>query len=300
MGSSVIIHPEEGNDDGRIPAWLDYTDGQVKVRGRSLSSVSKGGEPDIIGQFIPSHLGRDGSASCSDCYGGFLFPSLTYPDGSDRFKSDYWSPSWENVNVTDSNPANVSDGCYYAESPVGFLICDDDDVTDVPQNLPPVLSVFKMNRTAVTVLRSNSFKGLRVQILNLEYNPSLSSIQKNAFRGVTGLQSLSLEYNALSSIHAGSFNGLDSLLILSFRGNLIDLSDVGTEEPAQNQTQPLPSLVYLNLADNPLGSLNKFIFWGLRNSSLEELNLQSCNLRYIHPGAKIIPSIHPAGSYSLS
>ncbi len=46
----------------------------------------------------------------------------------------------------------------------------------------------------------------------------------------------------------------------------------------------LPSLVHLSLAYNPLGSLEQHVFDSLAQSSITELNLQGCQLEFIHPG----------------
>ena len=132
------------------------------------------------------------------------------------------------------------------------------------------------------MLLAGTFQGLSVLSMKLVDN-KIRFVFPDAFLGTRDLMYLSLELNLIRYVQFElAFRGLDSLIVLLLKDNQLNFTNVGTEMP---QNEPvLPSLVYLNLANNPLGALNQYAFASLRNSSLEDLNLQSCKLRFIHPG----------------
>lgn len=220
---------------------------------------------------------------CTECSGGLIFPSLTYPDGSDIFVYDIFEPSedvseWREVEPPTAAPVPI--GCFYPKR--GYLVCNQKDLTVVP-DLPEQLIAFQMNETNVQSIQSSDFNGTKVLIMKLDFN-AISSVMDGAFTGTQGLAKLSMENNLISSFQSSMFIGLQSLQVLSLKANRIDWSHDGKDRIMDHDINYLPRLAYLNMANNPLGSLNQHIFWIFRNSPIEELNLQSCNLSYIHPG----------------
>ena len=302
---------------GRVPAWIDWSDGTMRVAGNDhvagrLRRRDDDGLLWDIRNFLPPFMKVDprriSSSSYDDSIEGFLFPTLINDDGSDTFS--VWTTSDWNVGNTTSDVADES--CRYVNTTLCTqdpscptskceqngslcLICGNETTEEVPTDLPPVLNAFQMNGTAIFMLRTNSFRDLQVQVIKMENNTKLKTVAKGPFKNVTGLEFLSLEHNSIDDIYAGAFAGLNSLLYLSLRGNQINLTDKAIVPPKHRQQNAiqyenaiftgLPRLFHLNLADNPIGQLNQFIFWGLNNSTgFEELNLQSCDLHFIHPG----------------
>lgn len=231
--------------------------------------------------FIPGMVNSDGvqahRAICPHCH-GVLTPSLTYPDGSDVFVSDVFEPDVPE-NDYHRGPFNATPaGCFFKQE--GYFVCNDSSLSSVPRGIPPHLITFEMNHTGLTTLQSGDFSGLKVVSLKLDLN-NISVILPGAFCGSVGVTRLSLEDNFIAHFSPYMFDGLDWLNVLSLKGNDINLTHVGF-----NKDEPLilPSLNYLNLADNPLYSLNQFVFRAFSNSPVQELSLKSCRLRYIHQG----------------
>lgn len=224
---------------------------------------------------------RQDSENCQDCYSGLLTPSITYEDGSDIFKWDF--PDWSNLYPTEFDDNIIlPNGCYYESDVVGHIACNDSTIDRVPKNLTrQPLSVFDMSNTSVTVLYNGDFSEMRVVEMRLFSNP-IETIRLNAFRNVIGLAGLYFQHNMVQFIDWSYFDGLDELQVLSLRGNRIGLA--GKYEKQSKHPSVMHNLTYLDLAENPLVGLDAFVFWQLRDSPIEELNLKSCNLNYISEG----------------
>lgn len=291
---------EELNQQGKIPAWID-PDGRMRVASKNnkrWETFLKSDEEAFASRFIPSWsktaetTSTKSSNICSDCYTGLMSPTLTNPDKSDIFQSDYWAPCEPGTdlctNVQDPDPCgDASAGCKYETVNEGDgscnLVCE--NITDSLPDLPPKLAVFTMRKNNLEKLQTKAFEHKSVLEMKLENN-AIKEIEEDAFCGIQNLQSLSLEFNSIEIIHwKEMFNGLDSLLILSLRGNNFTLRD-HPNRPShdndnnnnKNETNILTKLVYLNLAENPLKNLYRYSFSSLENSPVKELNLQSCSL----------------------
>jgi hypothetical protein len=123
--------------------------------------------------------------------------------------------------------------------------------------------------------------------MKFDSNPRLGTIELGAFDGVTNLHSLYIEHNSILTLDWKMFDGLDELEMLSLKANQIDLTEMFKVMPNDGDTCFLPDLHYLDLSENPLGSLNEYAFWQLRQSPIEELSLKSCGLSYIHQGTTV-------------
>lgn len=220
---------------------------------------------------------------CADCYAEFLSPSLTYSDGSDIFKYDFFDPSHSFPPEFNDSNIKAPSNCYFETDWLGHLICHDRSITKVPANLPKVpLSIFELNTTGVQVLQRGDFDQLDVVVMKLEAN-LIETIEKGSFNTVTSIQSLYIKYNLIQTLDWQLFDGLTSLVVLSLRGNQIDLSKSFLDAPPA-KTSFLPQLTHLDLSENPLGALHQYVFSELEDSPIEELNLKSCKLNYIDPG----------------
>lgn len=226
------------------------------------------------------------SSTCRDCYQGYLTPTLTNPDGSDIFRYDLFDPSPSYPAGLNYSEDSLAPECSFQDEPPGYLVCSDRTLTKVPRLPREKLSIFELNDTSVTALTAGGFDGVDVVVMRLDGN-SIAGIEHGAFGGISNLLTLSVENNEMASVDWRVFDGLGQLVVLSLRNNRIDLSRVGKDVPPHQPNATgalLPRLAYLNLAENPLGELHKYVFWTLGNSSIEDLNLKSCNISAIHPG----------------
>lgn len=221
---------------------------------------------------------------CSDCYATFLSPSFVYADGSDIFLHDIFDPSDSYPSEFNESNVKLPSSCYLASDYLGHLICSDRLITSVPYDLPrnQAFSILEMNNTNIEVLKRDDFKQMDVVVIKLNGN-AINTVEPGAFNEVSSLQSLFLRRNLIQSVDWQQFDGLSELVVLSLRGNRIDMKDSFKKIRIANVSY-LPSLTYLDLSENPLGALNEFTFWELQDSPIRELNLKSCELRYIHPG----------------
>ena len=225
------------------------------------------------------------SAFCSSCSTGILFPSLTNVNGSDIFVSDFLEPGF-NPGYNSEGFTTVSD-CYFQEN-LGYLVCNSPSMTSIPKNLPSNLISFEMDKTKVAYLPAGAFSGMHVLQMNLNEN-LINNISETAFQGIQGLVKLSIDKNSITAFNPAIFKELDSLQVLSLKDNNINLTQFGRNEPNNTSNITiLPNIIYLNFANNPLGSLNEYAFSSFSHSALKELNLQSCKLQYIHPSKWII------------
>ena len=295
---------------GTVPAWIDSTGSLmipkithprktlIKSRLRDARMSHKVAVPGLDNLFNPDRRFTKGRLKsrndeeaymqlistyrCPECSGGLIFPSLTNPDGSDIFEYDVFEPGSETdrgskiEETFDPGPP----GCYYKA--LGYLVCHEKQLTVIPE-LPEELISLEMNETRVDKIQAKDFNGKKVVVMKLDFN-AISNISEKAFRATKGLTKLSMENNRISSFIPSIFTGLESLKVLSLKANKINLTQDGIYPAKSYDPNYLPQLVYFNLAENPLGSLNQYIFRIFYNSPIEELNLQSCKLSYIHPG----------------
>lgn len=191
----------------------------------------------------------------------------------------------------DASDIDLPAGCYIVpvvkgQDPPGYLICNDSSMTRIPSDLPRqvALSIFEMNNTNVGILASGDFRQLDVVTIIFDSNAQLVTIEVGAFDGVTNLHSLYIEHSSIRTLDWQVFDGLDGLEMLSLKANQIDLTRMFKAPPDGEDKCVLPDLHFLDLSENPLGSLNEYAFWQLRDSPIEELSLKSCGLSYIHQG----------------
>lgn len=221
-----------------------------------------------------------------DDYSDFLSPSITYADGSDVFSYDFYDTSNSYPTEFNASDVDLPLGCHLESNPLGYLICNGTSMTTVPADLPRQVpfSIFEMNNTSVEIVANGDFRGLQVVDMNLDSNPQLYIIERGAFDNITNLLTLSIKHNSLQSVDWHVFDGLSTLVVLSLRDNQIDLTRLFKDPPEEEETCVLPNLIHLDLSENPLGSLNRYVFSQLGQSSIEELNLKSCDLSHIDPG----------------
>ena len=57
---------------------------------------------------------------------------------------------------------------------------------------------------------------------------------------------------------------------------------IGVDENLYDETPILPCLRVINLDHNPITSIERNFFFGLRESNLQEITFQKCNLKHIN------------------
>ncbi len=131
-------------------------------------------------------------------------------------------------------------------------------------------------------MKINNLQGLKnipkiftVQMLDLQNN-QLTTIESNAFAGITNLKVLDLANNQLSTIESNAFAGLTSLEDLDLTNNQLSTIE-------SNAFAGLTNLENLNLNNNQLITVESNAFAGL--TSLEGLYLQNSQLTTIESNA---------------
>ncbi len=133
-----------------------------------------------------------------------------------------------------------------------------------------------LGNNKLTTIQPDAFIGLtNLQILWLGGN-QLTTIQPGAFNGLTNLQILGLNHNQLQTIQPNAFNGLGNLQDL-----YLDKNQLTTIQP--NAFNGLGSLQYLGLNHNQLQTIQPGAFNGL--NSLQTLSLSFNQLKTIKSGA---------------
>ncbi|XP_062607300.1 slit homolog 1 protein-like isoform X3 [Saccostrea cucullata] len=102
----------------------------------------------------------------------------------------------------------------------GILVdCSSKALTEIPANFPKDTYELDLSHSRITSLQTNAFIGLsRLWVLDLSSN-RLASILVNAFNGLSGLSTLYLSHNRITSIHENTFNGLSRLSLLAIYSN---------------------------------------------------------------------------------
>ncbi|KAK7500304.1 hypothetical protein BaRGS_00008527, partial [Batillaria attramentaria] len=187
-----------------------------------------------------------------------------------------------------------------------LLFLNDNDLTDVPANLPASLLTLYLQTNKISMLKNGVFGNLtNLTLLNISNN-HMTSAQSNSFLGLRNLQCLYLCNNKLDNIPTELFEPLTSLTNLSLRnnhlrnlkgaGSMSDLVNLQNLDLSYNECNYLPydylsglsSLLVLNLNNNQLGLMMANDQHGtfLRGlSKLETLNMMYNNL-YSIPDAE--------------
>ena len=150
----------------------------------------------------------------------------------------------------------------------------------VPPNLACNASVaLKIFGTNISKLTVDDFRGCdNLTDLKLTGNAKMRHIESGTFHGLDRLASLSISFNNLMEV--GVFPRLTSLRLLRLtRNRLTDISKVVLS------LSPLKQLKHLILSENRFSVVAERDFLPLADSSVEILELSSCNLSRIHPQA---------------
>ncbi|XP_078664275.1 uncharacterized protein LOC144907279 isoform X1 [Branchiostoma floridae x Branchiostoma belcheri] len=171
--------------------------------------------------------------------------------------------------------ANVDSACTRDDADVlGFYLCNDKNLTTVPNALPRDTEKLDLTGNHIKTLLPNSFVNYpKLSLLFLSEN-GLETIHPDAFRGLTKLESLKLSDNLLRTFPCQALEHLPSLYTLKLDNNKINWIP-------SNCT--FPSLKSLDLSNNQLESLPCKDDQSCFLVNMNTLNLQNNQLKTL-PG----------------
>ncbi|XP_035662014.1 uncharacterized protein LOC118406219 [Branchiostoma floridae] len=176
-------------------------------------------------------------------------------------------------------PGNVRmcpDPCKcYDELDHSSVLCDHQSLTKIPEDIPINASTVQVSHNAIAELPVNAFKNLtRLRKLYLDYN-LLDNWPPQVFNNIP-LRYLSINYNNISLLNSEMFSQLINLTFLSMTNNYIVDLESGVFES-------LMSLEDLKLDNNNIEKIPNGAFSGLVN--LRSLYLDFNNIHIISAGA---------------
>ncbi|XP_078687521.1 uncharacterized protein LOC144919799 [Branchiostoma floridae x Branchiostoma belcheri] len=172
----------------------------------------------------------------------------------------------------------------------------------VPTNIPTKTQVLELSEHNIDTLTTGGFSTLKELLKLVMTRNIISTIEKDAFRGLDKLQVLDLSYNRLTSIQVHYFNNMPLLKILNLKGNTIKTITPGSLAPLQQlqnlilwgnkltdvpweELRSLPDLKTIDLNSNNLQTVPEGIHTGW--TSLKELYYHDnpfhcdCRLRWL-------------------
>lgn len=133
--------------------------------------------------------------------------------------------------------------CFYRS-----VLCNDPDLTDIPNNFPSDTSKLRIEKTAIGRVASETFLYLNsLEYLWISFN-SLSSLSVDSFRGLYALDELRMDGNVLTSFPWECLTDMPSLRLLDLHNNKI------SSIPAE-ATIYIRNLTYLDLSSNSLATV---------------------------------------------
>ena len=148
-------------------------------------------------------------------------------------------------------------------------------LTDVPSDIPSEAVEVHLHNNQITHLRNGGMSHLTTcAFLSFQTN-LISTIDQDAFLGMSNLANLHLSYNRLTVLKKGMFNGLSSLDELNLNSNDIDTIEPGCFSNLNNLNYPY-------ISSNDLTSVSGSIWQGLQ--SLTWLYLYVNNIAELKAG----------------
>lgn len=125
------------------------------------------------------------------------------------------------------------------------VLCNDPEITVVPQNFPTDTAKLRVEKTAITRISSSTFHYLNsLEFLWMSFN-SLNSLTPDSFRGLYNLNELRLDGNSLTSFPWESLTDMPNLRLLDLHNNKI------SSIPAE-AIMYIQNITYLDLSSNSL------------------------------------------------
>lgn len=148
-----------------------------------------------------------------------------------------------------SSPCPAQCSCFFHKlsdgSKARSVLCNDPEITVVPQNFPTDTAKLRVEKTAITRISSSTFHYLNsLEFLWMSFN-SLNSLTPDSFRGLYNLNELRLDGNSLTSFPWESLTDMPNLRLLDLHNNKI------SSMPAE-AIMYIQNITYLDLSSNSL------------------------------------------------
>lgn len=154
------------------------------------------------------------------------------------------------------------------------VVCVGSNITDVPTQIPSVMSLLQIYNSRVTVINERSLAGLDLMLRFSLTHSLLHTIHPEAFRLTPQLKSVKLSINRLSSLPPRVFSPLTQLTQLQLDRNQL-------ETIAPEMFRGLSNLLEIDLSWNSLRGLSVGLFDGL--AKLQVLNLGRNAIKTLPP-----------------
>ncbi|VDH97763.1 Hypothetical predicted protein [Mytilus galloprovincialis] len=175
------------------------------------------------------------------------------------------------LDLSTANIFKIDDSAFEGLDALTRLFLNDNQLSQVPNNLPPSLQKLYLNGNQISALKDNTFKKLsKLQLLYLGGN-KIHKLEQDAFYGLTSLKKIHLVDNKIHTLPGRLFESFVLLDSLELNKNNINQIPNGDSLFAS-----MASLQYLNMADNAFSSCSVGLFKVL--TSLRYLHLDNNQL----------------------
>ncbi|XP_071173088.1 toll-like receptor 3 [Mytilus edulis] len=175
------------------------------------------------------------------------------------------------LDLSAANIFKIDDSAFEGLDALTRLFLNDNQLSQVPNNLPPSLQKLYLNGNQITGLKDKTFMKLsKLQFLYLGGN-KIHQLEQKAFLGLTSLKTIHLVDNKIHTLPGKLFESFIVLESLELNKNNINQIPNG-----DSLFGSMSSLTYLNMADNAFASCSMGLFRVL--SSLRVLHLQNNQL----------------------
>ena len=179
-------------------------------------------------------------------------------------------------------------GCQTSEYGDSMIICNRSDWTYIHSDEIPAwdLLYLRLDVPSISAIDKKTLSGMSVAYIEIQTSNSLTFVHQDAFEGISNVQVLKMNRADFSKIgndlqfsFFSKFKHLKSLKRLILTNNNLIFNKVDVDRKSSDSI--LQELSYLSLEGNNLVRLEKNVFWELRDSPIEELNLKNCHLASI-------------------
>ena len=165
-----------------------------------------------------------------------------------------------------------------------MVSCGSAEWTEVlPDTFPDTLHYLRIMGTSIRRLDAEAFGDKDILVLEITENDLSLEVAEDSFANLTGIQQLIIHHNNLSVLSSQgfftAFRHLVHLDVLDLDYNGLNFNGTGGR-PSWLSEPALPSVRHLSLRGNPIGRIQDYFFWDLRESPIVSLNLQSCDISW--------------------
>ncbi|XP_023342301.1 insulin-like growth factor-binding protein complex acid labile subunit [Eurytemora carolleeae] len=254
-----------------IPTWTQFTLG--------LSLVSKDIESRNIKNSVYTHQNVKSVSYKNDIENHRNFLSL---------EPQKLSREWVTENIFTHievlHTVNSTSPCYFIDKSLEFMICENSAKIE-PDHIPAMLTYLHVRNVELSSLEELSLRNKSINVL-LVTNTKITNITRSDLTGLADIKYLHLGGNLIQAKNSifqsffANFQDLTNLTHLDLSKNSISLTDV---DEYQKNEDLLHNLESISFAGNPIRTLERNIFFTIRNSRLKRLDFSDCELTHIDP-----------------